>query len=407
MLHRGWVVPLWMRIILYAITGGAILFISLAWQADRNMVRRWLYPLHAELSAVSTRCDQAVPAWLEEMAGSLAKNFDSPSNQLVLMDAHGRLRGCVNGWVNTPFLSDRVRPDTQFRLASLSKIVSFVGLVHEEAQGSVSWLNTRLVEALGVRAPFVDKRVGSMQIRELLNHSAGFDRFQTVDTMVERNKKPWCPYASSRLAEIRLDFSPGTKYAYSNIGYCLAAVAYEKQFGKSLWIALEGNHQLSRYGIGYLEEKDSPIHYNFMHHGFYGEDFVKYFDWHALRGSMGMVGNAQGLAQFIREHRGAIEYAIGMHGDVSADCNDVEPGRCYDGFLERHKVGKSLLWNQKGYLYGMSAIFVTDGAGNFLIWLGSGESANVGRTYDYVERTFEAMLQYGKHKEPSLAQTPS
>lgn len=389
-LHQSRVAPLWARIVLYAVIGGIVLFISLAWQADRNMVRRWIYPLRAELSVLSTRCDQTAPVWLKEMAGSLARRFASPSNQLALMDAQGRLHGCVNGWTDTPFFSDRIRPDTQFRLASLSKIVSFVGLTYEEVQGKASWLDTPLIDALGVPPPFVDSRLGSMRVRHLLNHSAGFDRFRTVDAMVERDKKPWCPYASGKLGEIQLDFPPGTTYAYANIGYCLAAAAYEKRFGTSLWTSLESNHGLSRYGIGYLEEKDSPVHYSFLRHEFYGKDFIKYFDWHALRGSMGMVGSAQGLAHFVRDHQEAVAYAINMHGDVPADCNDTKPASCYDGFLERHKIGKNLFWNQKGYLYGMSAMFITDGAGNVLIWLGSGDAADVGSTYDYVERGFGA-----------------
>lgn len=334
------------------------------------------------------------------LARDLARKFDSPANQLVLVNPLGQIYGCVNGWVGVPLVSKSVSPETTFRFASLSKIVSFAGLVREEAHGGTKWLDMPVTQVIGIFPPFADTRLKDLRIRQLLNHTGGFDRHRTTDSMVVRNSKPWCPYSMEKLPTTRLDFAPGSRYAYANIGYCLAAVAFEKRFGKSLWTSLEQDVKLSNYGIGYLEDVDSPVSYNFMHNGFYSEDFVEYFDWHALRGPMGMVGNAHGLARFIQDNREVIAYSIGMHRNDPATCDDKKAEGCYDGFLERRRLSNGdLIWNQKGYLYGMSSIFLTDASGNMLIWLGSGDVPERGKVYDFVQDSFDREVR--QHRAPS------
>ncbi len=202
--------------------------------------------------------------------------------------------------------------------------------------------------------------------------------------MVIRDKRPWCPYSPLSLTHARLDFEPGTRFAYANVGYCLAALAFEHRVGKSLWSTLEDDLKLFSYDLNYLEAVDSPVQFNFMNEGFYDKNFVQYFDWHALRGSMGMTGNALGLARFLRDNRRQLEFARQMHSET-ARCEETLSEGCYNGFLERRRLADGrLFWNQKGYLYGMSAIFVMDENGNMIIWLGSGMAPG-GKAYELVQ----------------------
>ncbi|WEE77802.1 serine hydrolase [Comamonas testosteroni] len=350
------------------------------------MVRRWVYPITGQLAALSTRCDATAPAWLKTLARQIPAQLDSPSNQIVLVDQSGTLSGCVNGWESYPLISRRVTTDTRFRLASLSKLVTFFGVTHEQALGQADWLSLPLVQALGLTPPFRDPRIAEIQIRHLLNHSAGFDRMRAKDPMVIDDQKPWCPGQLEKLADTPLQFTPGARHAYANLGFCLAAAAYEKHMGRSLWSALEQDMHLSRYGLGYMDEADSPIAYNFMHNEVRGPEFVEHFDWQALRAPMGMTGSAQGLARFVADNRALLGYARGMH-DPGIPCNELILESCMDGFLERRRMGDAMVWLQRGYLYGMSALFVMDEAGNFLVWLGSGEMNPLTLPSDFLVRT--------------------
>jgi D-alanyl-D-alanine carboxypeptidase len=376
-----------LRVASYGLLMALILLPWMAWEKDRNMVRRWLYPIRGHLAAWSTDCGVQTAPWLKELTRKLPTRLDSPANQLVFVDSKGKQAGCVNGWQGLPLISDRVTADTRFRLASLSKLVSFMGLTHDDARVRSAWLESPLVQALSILPPFKDKRISQIRIRHLLNHTAGFDRLRAEDPMVVRNKKPWCPEDVGQLAQTPLQFTPGERYAYANLGYCLASVAYERHFGRSLRDVLERDMRFSQYGLDYMDRADSPVDYNFMHHEFYGPDFVRYFDWVALRDSMGMTGNAQGLARFVAENRSLLAFAREMR-DAGIHCDETKPESCQDGFLERRRVGNTQVWLQRGYLYGMSALFLMDEAGNFLIWLGAGDIKSPLLAFEYVEAAF-------------------
>lgn len=380
------------RLLVYAVLLLLVFGPWLAWETDRNRVRRWLYPAKGQLVAVTTQCDALAPTWLRQTAKTLAKHFDSPANQLVFVDAAGQMAACVNGWQNAPFFSPRVSHDTPLRLASLSKIVSFMGLVYKNPNTYGSWLDEKLVNVLGMQGSLADARVRDIRIRHLLNHTAGFDRLRSVDPMTELGKEPWCPAHVHQLAQTRLDFAPGTRYAYANLGYCLAAVAYEKRFGRSVWNVLERDMRLASYGLGYLEQRDTPVRYNFMHQEFFDEGYTRYFDWHAVRAPMGMTGSAKGLARFIHQYRDLLAVARSLHGMDDAPCDETQNESCFDGFLERRTVNGKTVWRQRGYLYGMTASFMTDDAGNFVVWLGAGESRPILAAHENLEKVFLQFL---------------
>ena len=379
-----------LRVLVYGLLLLLVFGPWIAWETDRNLVRRWLYPVKGQLAAWSTQCDASAPPWLRQATQTLATTYDSPANQLVFVSAAGQLASCANGWHSTPLVSPRVTADTPFRLASLSKIVSFMGLVHPSPGYDANWLDESLVKILGLSGTLADARVGDIRIRHLLSHTAGFDRLRSTDPMAELDKQPWCPYQWHLLANTQLDFAPGTRYAYANLGYCLAAVAYEKRFGRSLWHVLEQDMQFQRYGLDYLEQRDTPVHYNFMHQSFFDEGYVQHFDWHAIRAPMGMTGNARGLARFVHDHRDAIAVARSLHNADSAQCDSTRNEACFDGFLEYRVVNGKPLWRQRGYLYGMTASFMIDEAGNFIVWLGAGESRPILAAHEYIE---QALLQ--------------
>jgi CubicO group peptidase (beta-lactamase class C family) len=89
-----------------------------------------------------------------------------------------------------------------------------------------------------------DERIKNITVRHLLEHSAGWDRNKSGDPVFmpllqdisrRQNESPVSSTAITKYAlEQKLDFSPGERFAYSNVGYCILGKVIESTTGKSL-----------------------------------------------------------------------------------------------------------------------------------------------------------------------------
>jgi N-acyl-D-amino-acid deacylase len=144
---------------------------------------------------------------------------------------------------------ERVTPTHLFRIASLSKPITAVAIL-QLVEAEKLRLDDKVFGASGLLNKYgeqrvVDRRVLDITGQDLLNHSGGWDRDRSGDPMfnsllvAEQQGVPLPPDQSATIDYVlrqRLDFSPGTKYAYSNFGYCLlgriveavTGVAYEQ-----------------------------------------------------------------------------------------------------------------------------------------------------------------------------------
>ena len=130
-----------------------------------------------------------------------------------------------------------VVPTSRFRIASLSKPITAaaVMLMIQRGTGGLT-LDRRAVDFLGGSAP-VDPRLRSVTVRHLLTHSAGWDRERSGDPMfqprqIARALRRASPPTANEIVQwmIRrpLDFDPGSRFCYSNFGYCLLGRIVEK-----------------------------------------------------------------------------------------------------------------------------------------------------------------------------------
>ncbi len=126
-----------------------------------------------------------------------------------------------------------VRPEMLFRIASVSKPFTAVAILRLVDDGRLS-LEDRVFERLPQfdldSIPDLDERLRSTTIRQLLEHSGGWDRAASFDPMfraVEAAEALGEPAPAGPDTVIRymlrrkLDFDPGARSAYSNFGYCL------------------------------------------------------------------------------------------------------------------------------------------------------------------------------------------
>jgi CubicO group peptidase (beta-lactamase class C family) len=138
-----------------------------------------------------------------------------------------------------------VEPASLFRLCSLSKTVTAVAVL-QLVQGGRLGLDDKVVPILGDAGPratrISDPRVNDITVRQLLRHSGGFDRARSGDVVfmpgaadaARRQNGPLPPDCSTILRdtlERKLDFAPGTRFAYSNIGYCILGRVVERVTG--------------------------------------------------------------------------------------------------------------------------------------------------------------------------------
>ncbi len=123
-----------------------------------------------------------------------------------------------------------VEPDSLFRIASVSKPLTAVAVLQLVPPPK---LDDRVFEILPAHdwlPASHDQRLASITIRQLLHHTAGWDRDKSFDPIgrplqvaqVLKHKLPVGPKEVVRFSlTLPLDFDPGTRFAYSNIGYLL------------------------------------------------------------------------------------------------------------------------------------------------------------------------------------------
>lgn len=142
-----------------------------------------------------------------------------------------------------------VQPTSLFRIASISKTITAVAVLQLVQRKQLA-LDGAFVDVLKFtpvleagREP--DSRMRQVTIRHLLNHSGGWDRDEAFDPMTSETRKKAAASAGVADDEVRpehivcymlgqpLDFDPGTKYAYSNFGYCVLGRVIEEVSGQT------------------------------------------------------------------------------------------------------------------------------------------------------------------------------
>jgi len=141
-----------------------------------------------------------------------------------------------------------VRPDSLFRIASLTKSITALAVMTLVQEGRLD-LDAKAFPLTGL-APILspgspqDPRFQSVTVRQLLHHTGGWDSAKSFDPM-GRNRaiaeELGLPAPVDQTVLIRymmgkpLDFDPGTRFAYSNLGYCVLGSVIEKVTGEDYY----------------------------------------------------------------------------------------------------------------------------------------------------------------------------
>ena len=208
-----------------------------------------------------------------------------------------------------------VQPQSLFRIASVSKPITAMAILRLVEQGRLG-LDTPAFGLLDHLAPppgaQVDPRIWTITIRQLLQHAGGWDRDLSFDPMFHPSVHDAAralgapdPLDAETVVRVMLgrplDFEPGTRYAYSNFGYCVLGRVIERVAGRRyeehVQTALLGPLGIGRMqiGAGMLEGL--------------AEGEVRYYD----PGARTIApGNAPGLFRRMDAHGGWIASAIDL-----------------------------------------------------------------------------------------------
>lgn len=188
-----------------------------------------------EIVRIGTEVKELEP--FDRHVAELMEKYELPG-ATVAVAKDGRLvyvRGF--GW------SDRKKrvgmpPMALMRIASVSKPITAAAILQLIEQGRLKLKDPILpyLRKFGAEEEKrLDPRWRQITIEHLLRHTAGFDREKSGDPMFmsQRPRPPLDQAAIIRFMLGRpLDFDPGTRYAYSNFGYCLLGRVIEAVTGK-------------------------------------------------------------------------------------------------------------------------------------------------------------------------------
>lgn len=133
-----------------------------------------------------------------------------------------------------------VEADSLFRIASISKPITAVAVLKLAQDGKLD-LDAKAFPLLDLDLGKADPRLVEVTVRQLLEHTGGWDREKSGDPMFrpfDVAAELGVPLPPRSLDIVRfmiprpLDFDPGTRHAYSNFGYSVLGRIIEKITGE-------------------------------------------------------------------------------------------------------------------------------------------------------------------------------
>lgn len=255
--------------------------------------RAFLAMTAAGLAATRARADEPVPATgpavpglepFDELMTGFVRDKKIPGAALAVA-RRGRLVYSRGFGYADPAAKTPVKPDALFRIASVSKPLMAVAVLRLAETGKFR-LDDPVLPLTGLTDPAPkDARWNRVTVRQCLRHTGGWDRGQSFDPIgrawqvaVEFGKRPPIgPELVIRYMLARpLDFDPGERYAYSNLGYLLLgrviAAASGKPYEEYVRSAVLAPLGVTRARLGRALAEDRFV------------DEVRYFDRGGRRG---------------------------------------------------------------------------------------------------------------------------
>ncbi len=177
---------------------------------------------------------------LDQVMPVLRAQYDLPGLALAIAK-DGRLVYARGFGLADRATDEPVQPDSLFRVASVSKPITAIAVLKLIEDGKLT-LDTRVLALLGRQAA-ADPRYADITVRHLLQHSGGLDietwgfdpsfpDRETIEQLGANLPPSRAAVLDFILENLPLAFAPGTRYAYSNVGFMLLTEVIEKAAGQ-------------------------------------------------------------------------------------------------------------------------------------------------------------------------------
>jgi N-acyl-D-amino-acid deacylase len=219
--------------ILANVFAGSLAVISLA-----------LCPFGVSGAEAAAAPEAAGPGTLDKTVKGLLKKYDIPGATLAVMKDGRLVYAEAYGYADESS-KEKARPETLFRIASVSKTITAVATLMLVQEGKLS-LDDKAFEFLDDLEPLPgdepDPRLGLITVRDLLRHSGGWDKDLAGDPQylsLGIAAHLGTPSPPDARAVIRvwigqpLQYDPGTRYCYANFGYNVLGRIIEKKTAQS------------------------------------------------------------------------------------------------------------------------------------------------------------------------------
>jgi len=188
----------------------------------------------------------AVPAMapFEQLVTGLMSKYGIPGGSIAVT-MNGRLVFARGYGYADRDTRERTQPDSRFRIASMSKVITGVAMMHLAEQGKIDLDQPAFVLLPHLQPPpgaAEDQRLARITIRHLLTHSAGWDAATTFDpvfagSMIASALGVPAPASAENIIRYMrgqpLQFDPGTRFAYCNFGFLVLGRIIERVTGMS------------------------------------------------------------------------------------------------------------------------------------------------------------------------------
>ncbi len=192
-----------------------------------------------------------------------------------------------------------MQAETTFRVGSLSKSIVALGVMRLVDQGKLD-LNQPLREILpdvGIDNPW--EAVTPVTLAQCMEHTAGFDDVRFNEVFSEDEALPVRDALALNPRSRVVRWPPGTRHAYSNVGYSLAARAIEVVTGEPFDAYLR-REILAPMGIADADFRRTPLLAERLATGYFTEDTVARFFPFAHRASGALLASADDLAKLVQ-----------------------------------------------------------------------------------------------------------
>lgn len=334
-----------------------------------------LYPLEAKISLKTIRCTSRQPLLLS-ITRYLVEEYGLLSVQVAYSKEAGEIESCWAGWQFWPVHG--VQENSRFRIASLTKLITAAVIADLVSTGVISW-ETTLGDIYSSYLPFNDPRLEDVTLRQLITHRAGFDRLVSGDAIMGA-VEPWCPFSMERLKTEILDFYPGSKTAYSNLGYCILGEVVREVTGVSFREHVEKKFfdKYATFGFAAPELAVGEVKPDLRFENGYNYSYLKQLNYQSIASSAGMLSSANDFVNFLIEIVGEGEGSLLDEANLG-DCEMYRKYSCYGNafYHLRYRGDSARYYIHGGYLPGSTALTIVDQKRNIITILGAGKSIGV------------------------------